>query len=279
MIMIKTLASLNADLASDIAFRYSNRLSQFVDMNMQAIHVEEVEGPSPGTGWVRNTLERGLLHTAQEEISGLIKAAQSTYRIPDAPIVRVGEREHELLREIKDGSYDLFMEGILNAFNPAGFFRRLQSALYRNAPCPILLVKNLAELNRTALLLRDNTDLTSLISTFLKIFTKTEPVVDLIHFSFPESGRKGFKEKVEDSVTSIHKNAGKIMKDAKTMLIENGRKPEDSWIIQDTPEKLNEFLMDYGLVVIQMPRNPGKKNRVMDLLSHLPTAILLCRKQ
>ena len=274
--MIKTLASLNADLASDIAFRYSNRLSQFVDMNLQAIHIEEVEGPSPGTGWVRNTLERGLLHTAQEEISGLIKAAPSKYRIPDAPIIRVGEREHELLREIKDGSYDLFVEGILNAFNPVNFYRRLQSLLYREAPCPILLVKNPVEPNRTALLLRGNTDLTSLISTFLKIFTKPEPEVDLIHISFPASGRKGFKEKIEDSVAAIHKNAGKIIADTREMLIDNGRKPKDSWIIQDSPEKLNEFLSDYGLVMTQMPRNPVKKNMMMELLSHIPTAILLC---
>ena len=276
--MIKTLASLNADLASDIAFRYSSRLSQFTDMNLQAIHVEEVEGPSPGTGWVRNTLERGLLHTAQEEISGLIKAAQSTYRMLNAPIIRVGEREHELLREIKDGSYDLFMEGILNSFSPVNFHKRLQSGLYRNAPCPILLVKNMVELNKTAIILRENTNLTSLISTYLKIFTKPGLQVDLIHVSFPESGRKGFREHIEDSKTSIHKNANKILEEARAMLIENGREPKDCWIIQDPPEKLNEFLMDYGLVVIQMPGNPVKKNRMMELLSHVPTAILLCRK-
>jgi len=274
--MIKTLASLNADLASDIAFRYASRLSQFVDMNLQAIHVEEVEGPSPGTGWVRNTLERGLLHTAQEEITSLIKSARSQYRTLDTPIIRVGEREHELLREIRDGSYDLFMEGILNSFSPVNFNRRLQSGLYRNAPCPILLVKNLVELNRTAILVRDSTDLKISISSFLKIFTKPDPEVDLIHFSFPESGRKGFKEKVEDSEPSTRKN--KTLEDARAMLMENDREPKESWIIRDTPEKLNDFLADYGLVVIRMPGNPAKKNRVMEMLSHVPTATLLCRK-
>jgi len=276
--MIKTLASLDSDLASDIAFRYSNRLSQFVDMNLQAIHIEEVEGPSPGTGWVRNTLERGLLHTAQEEISGLIKAAQSTYSALDTPIIRVGEKDHELLREIKDGAYDLFMEGILNSFNPGNFYRKLQSGLYRNAPCPILLIKNMAELNKTAILLRDNSDLISCIPTFLKIFTGPEPEFDLIHFSFPESGQKAFKGKAGDQITSDHKDAVKLIEDAGTILAESGKAPEDRWIIRDKPEKLNKFLEDYGLVVIQMPRNPTRKNRVLELLSHTPTAILLCRK-
>lgn len=276
--MINTLVSLNADLASDIAFRYSLRLSQFVDMNLQAIHVEEMEGNPPGTGWVRSTLERGLLHTAQEEVSGLIKAAQSSYRTLNTPIIRVGKRENELLREISDGTYDLYIEGILNSFNPVHFNRKLQSSLYRNAPCSILLAKNLVEIKKIALLLRDGTVPTFLISTFLKMFTKSKPEVDLIHISFPEPGRKGFKEKVEESGTARHKNADKMLKDAKTLLIEGGQNSKESWIIQDTTEKINEFLADYCLVVIQMPHNPAQKNRVMELLSHVPTAILLCRK-
>ena len=71
--MIKTLVSLNADLASSIAFQYSCRLKQFVDMNLRVIHVEEVEGHPPGSGWVRSTWERGLIHTAREEISQLMR--------------------------------------------------------------------------------------------------------------------------------------------------------------------------------------------------------------
>lgn len=276
--MIKALASLNADLSSDIAFRYSSRLSPFVDMTLQAIHVEEVEGPSPGTGWVRNTLERGLLHTAQEEISGLIKAAQSTYQSIDTPIIRVGEREHELLREIKDGLYDLFMEGILHSYSPVNFNRRLQSGLYKNALCPILLVKNLVEVKRTSILLGDNTNLSSCVSTFLKIFTKPGMEIDLVHFSFPESGRKGFKEKADDSGKSNHKNANEMLAEARAMLIDGGQDRKESWIIQDTPKRINEFLEDYSLVVTQMPRNPSQKGRVMELLSHVPTAMLLCKK-
>ena len=276
--MIKTLVSLNADLASDIAFRYSLRLSQFVDMNLQAIHVEEVEGRSPGSGWVQSTLERGLLHTAQEEITGLIKAAQSSYHTFDTPIIRVGKREDELLREIKDGSYDLFLEGILNSFSPVNFYRRLQSALYRYAPCPILLAKNMVEINKTAILLRDNTDVESLISAFLKFFTKPGLDIDLIHLSFPEPGRNGYVEKIADPGASARKNAGRILEDARAMLVEDGRDRKDSWIIQDTPYRLNEFLSDYGLIVTRMPRNPSQKSRVMGLLSHVPTAILLCRK-
>ena len=41
--MIHSLISLNADLASSIALRFACRLTQFVDMRLQTIHVEEVE--------------------------------------------------------------------------------------------------------------------------------------------------------------------------------------------------------------------------------------------
>ena len=71
--LINTLISLNADLASSIALRYSCRLMELTQMRVQPIHVEEVdkEGYPPGSGWVRSTWERGLQQTAQEEISAV----------------------------------------------------------------------------------------------------------------------------------------------------------------------------------------------------------------
>ena len=76
--MIKALVSLNADLASSIALRYSCRLAESVDMKLHTIHVEEVdrEGYPPGSGWVRSTWEKGLVQTAEEEISHLISTAR-----------------------------------------------------------------------------------------------------------------------------------------------------------------------------------------------------------
>jgi hypothetical protein len=278
MVMIKTLVSLNADLASSIAFRYSCRLTQFVDMSLQTIHVEEVGGYPPGSGWVRSTWEKGSLHTAQEEISQLINAERSSWPPLGPPIIRVGEREDELIHEIEDQSYDLFMEGILNSFSPVNFYKKLRSKLYRYAPCPIILVKNLVDPNGVALLLTDNADLRPLISTFLKIFRKSELKVDLIHFTFQKSWRPGFREKVGVSSIPGHENANKMLGEARAMLTEKGWDRRESWIIQDTLEKFNEFLEDCSLVAACIPRNPARKSWMMELLSRVPTATLLCRK-
>ena len=276
--MIKTLVSLNADLASSIAFQYSCRLKQFVDMNLRVIHVEEVEGHPPGSGWVRSTWERGLIHTAREEISQLINAGQPSCPPLDAQIFRVGERDNELLHEIEEESYELFVEGILNSFNSVNFFEKLRSRLYRYAPCPIVLVKNLADPDRIALLIRDSMDLAPLISTFLRVFRKSKLTIDLIHFTFQRSWRTGFRGRIGDSSIPGHENADKIFENARTMLTEKGWDLKEGWILQDIPERLGEFLEDYGLVAACLPRNPAQNNRIIEMLSRVPTATLLCRR-
>jgi hypothetical protein len=276
--MIKTLISLNADLASSIAFRYCCRLTEFVDMKLQAIHVEEPEGSPPGSGWVQSTWEEGLRHTAKEEISQLIKTEKSSCPRLDAPIIRIGEREDEVLHEIKEESYDLFIEGVLNSFNAVNFNKKVRSKLYTHAPCPIILVKNLVGLKSVALLLSDETDLKPLILTFLKIFRKSELAIDLVCFTFQKSGRAGVMKKIEASSAPGQENANKMFGAARTMLAGNGWERKENWIVKDTPKRIGDFLVDYSLVAACIPRNAEKRNRVMELLSRVPSAILLCRK-
>jgi len=236
------------------------------------MHVEELdkEGYPPGSGWVRSTWEKGLIQTAQEEISQLINAEKSSCPPLEVPIICVGERENKLLREIEEESYDLFVEGMLHSFNSANFYKKVRSKLYTYAPCPIILVKNFADLNRIALLLGDNMDLQPLISTFLKVFGNSAMTVDLIRFTIQKSGRPGSREKID--------NGNKLVRDTKTILMEKGLDLRESWIVQDTPRNIGEFLGSYGLVAARIPSHASKKGRVMELLSQVPSATLLCRK-
>ncbi|MCD6560953.1 MAG: universal stress protein [Deltaproteobacteria bacterium] len=280
MSMIKALVSLNMDLASSIALRYSCRLAEIIGMKLHTMHVEEVdkEGYSPGTGWVRSTWEKGLLQTSQEEILQLINTEKSSCPSLDAPIIRIGEREEELLHEIDDGSYDLFIEGVLHSFNAVNFYKKIQSKLYRYASCPIIIVKNLVDLNSIALLLGDDTDVRPLITSILKIFTKSELTVDLIHYTFQKFKGSVFREKVDDSKTPGRENGDKVLGKAEMMLSEMGCYPKDSWVIQDSPKKIADFLGGYGLVAAYIPSHSGMKNRLIELLSQVPSATLLCRR-
>jgi len=276
--MINTLISLNADLASSIAIRYSCRLMELIDMRLQGIHVEEVEkeGYPPGSGWVRGTWEKGLLNSARDEISQLINAEKSNCPPLSTSIMRIGDRDEELLLEIRQESYDLLLEGVLNSFDAQLFNKKVRSKLYRSAPCPIILVKNLADPGRVVLLMEDLKDVKPLLSAFLKLFDKTKLTVDLVCFTAKKHNQEEFKKKVTESTAAGLGDAGQVLIEAKALLAEHGWSPRASWIIQDQPQKTGEMLgEEYGLVGARIPRNAGRRRLVMDLLGRVPSATLL----
>ncbi len=278
--MIKTLISLNADLASSIALRYCCRLAELADMKLQTIHVEETgkEGYPPGSGWVRNTWEKGLLQTAGEEISQLINSEKSSCSPLIPPIIRLGESDDELLHEIEAEPYDLYVEGILNAYNSQDFQNKVRSKLYRYVTCPILVVKNLVNPERVALLLEDNKDLEPLVNAFLKVFNQSKLTPDIIHITFQRSGKSGYREKIEPSDSHGDGEPGELLIAARTMLAERDCHANESWIMRDTPKELGEILSDYGLVAACLPRRADKKNRVVELLNQVPSAAFLCKR-
>ena len=277
--MINTLVSLDADLASSIAFRYACRLAELVDMHLQTIHVEEVEkeGYPPGSGWVRSTWEKGLLQTAQEEISQLINTEKSACPPLDASTVLIGDREEELLREIEKESPDVLLEGVLSSFEAQLFFQKVRSKLYKYAPCPIILVKNLVDPGRVALLMADSKDVRSVVMTFLTLFGQSKLTVDLVYYTTKNSEHVQFKKAIADTPEPGLEFAGQVIGEAKAMLAEHGRTAEACWAIQDASRKIGESLGEYGLVGARSPRGVSRKNVMMDLLSRVPSATLLCK--
>ena len=278
--MINALVSLNADLASSIAFRYACRLTEYVDIRLQTIHVEEADKETfpPGSGWVRSTWEKGLIQTAREEIMQLINTEKTACPPLDASIIRIGEYDEELLHEIAGKAYDVFVEGILNSFHTQLFYKKIRSKLYKFATCPILLVKNLTTPDRVALLLTDTTDIPPL-STYLKLFKTPKSSVDLIHVSFNKPGKPEFREALKGNIMPVgRENAYKLLEAAKDMLAKKECAPKDTWIIQDSSEKIVEFISDYGLLAACIPRSIHKDNPMLNLLSRVPSATLLCKK-
>jgi hypothetical protein len=269
MAMLKTLVFLNADLASSIALRYACRMGAVVEMSLQTIHVEDpaASGHPPGTGWVRRTWERSLLKAGEEEISRLIQAEASSCPPLAATMMLIGDPEEEILRELERGSYDLFIEGALYSFSSAGFYKKIRSPLYRHPSCPVILVKNLMNLNRIAILLGADMDPLSAVTTFLKIFHGSVIDVDLLYCRFQRSGGAMF-EKQED--------ADSVLSGARKLLVEGGGVPKECRVIQDSPEKLIDLFKDYGLVVSSVQATAHKKSPLTELLHRMPSPILFC---
>jgi nucleotide-binding universal stress UspA family protein len=266
--MLRTLVYIDADLASSIALRYACQLTQLIDMKLHTIHVEEpdYDGRAPGTGWVRRTWESAMLKTGEFEIAQLIKAEKSSCPMIGSPKMLVGNRENEILHEIQRESYDLFVEGSLHSFTAKKFFDKIHSRLYRHISCPVIVVKNLVNLEKIALIVRDNVEFKKLVSMFLKIFSGARLNLDLIYCEFQEPGKL--------SSTGMA-NANGALNAVEKNLMEHNCPPQDCRKIQGAPEEIGDMLRDYGMVVSPLNHSISKKSTWFQLLNHIPSPILI----
>ncbi len=278
--MIRALILVDNRLASGIALRYACRLANQTGMDLQTIYIEEAEREvrPPGTGWVKRTWEKGLLVSAGAEISRLIDEEKPTCPTLRKAKMVVGDRQMEILRELDEGSYDLFIEGTLYAFNPSNFQVNLEARLSGGFPCPILMVKNFVELKKAALLLEDTTDLWSLVPSFFKTLEGAHLEFDLLHVKFTKPGRLSFRED-EGGVEAA--DGGEIderIASARKMLAEAGWSPQGTGVLRGVPVGVADDLQDYSLVVACLPRQTAGKNAMLELLSRVPSAVLVCRQ-
>lgn len=267
--MIKTLVSLDADLASSIALRYACQLANIIEMDLNTMHVEEADrqGAPPGSGWVRRTWENALLKTGEAEVSQLIQAEKLSYPALRVPKMVVGEWEHEMLNEIQKESYGLFIEGALHTFTPSNFYNKIRSKLYRHMPSPVIMVKNLVKLEKMVIVFNEEVEFKRLLEKFLKIFKKANIELDLMHYQFRASA---------EASPDNNKDANKILDNARQILMESGWQTQQTRSFQGLPEEMGELLRDYGLVVSPFRRTLTKNSLLLEFLSRIPSPILLC---
>ena len=178
-----------------------------------------------------------------------------------------GKRDMEILHELQVSGYDLFAEGILHAFEPVNFLKKINSRLYRNLPCPALMVKNLVSLDKGILALGQVNDMSSCAAVFLKLFEGIQVDLDLICCRFQDAG-----EAAERNAASRLENG---LRAAENMLAAKGRTPRASRIVKGASESLDRSVRDYGLVVSSLPRENLEKSPMVDLLSRNPSPVLI----
>jgi len=266
--MIKTLVSVDMDLASGIALRYAYQQANLINMKLQAIHVEKPNSKEkvPAGGWMRNKWEKAILDKGQEEMARLLNTAKLNSSVWGPPKVLIGDREEEIIYELQRGLYDLFIEGILASFDISDFYKLIDSRLYQNMPCPALVVRNLADVRSILLLLSGGPDFRQFISNFLKIFNGAKADLDILHYTFRESGELVFQEKGESDV----------LRDAESLLTDQGWPPKKTQAVQGTPEQLARYIKDYGLIASSVHRRGAAKTPLLEVLGRVPSPLLLC---
>ena len=260
MSTLKALIAVKADLASSIAIRYACQLAELTGLRLQTLYVvkPDEQGRTPGTGWVRQTWEDAMVLKDRDSIAQLIQAEKIAYPELGNPKVVAGKRDMEILHELQVSDYDLFTEGVLHAFEPVNFLKKINSRLYRNLPCPALMVKNLVSLDKGILALGEANDMQSCVSVFLKLFEGIQVHLDLICCRFQVAGR------LETGLRA-----------AENMLAEKGRTPRASRIIEAVSASLDQSVRDYGLVLASIPRENIEKNPIIELLSRNPAPVLI----
>lgn len=268
--MIKTLLSLDENLASSIALRYACQQANILPaMKLQAIHVEEPDNNkkhSIGSGWVRRTWEKGLEAAGIDEVNRLLKTENVNCPFVGPPKVFVGERQGEILEELVIGGYDMYMEGDLNTTVVADFNDLITSDLYRKSPCPVMIVKNLITSNCVGLLCGDDVDHHKLIENYLKVYKGSDLDIELLYYKFQEQDTVIFQDKEE---------AGSILTEAAKVLEAAGMQAKRIQVLSGSPERVGDYLRNYFLIASTFPSRKGPR---LELLAHVLAPVFLCRQ-
>ena len=268
--MKKALVSVDTNLGSSIALRYINHMADHFRPTLYAVHVVEPShaGSEPGSGWVQKTWENALVESEREDLRRFLEMEQVSSPLLRNPKILVGDRTEQLLGELQDGQYDLFLEGVPPTSNPMDFYTLLKSRLYRSMPCPALIVKNLAPSNRVALLSGEHLETAGLVTCLLENINTSGYELDIIDIKRLDQRAPAIK--VED-LTGPGRNK---LKDA---LDREGLTASVLKEIEGTPRDLTDMFREYGLVVSMLPHNPRKNDPFVELLGRIASPVLICR--
>jgi len=271
--MINGALYLDEDLASHIALKFVDHLRRLVDdLRLQMIHVvrPDIKPQSVGYGWVRRTWENGVLENGMSTITRLLKTENVQFPSSGPPKVFMGNKDKETLAELTNNIYDLFIEGDQSSSNTKDFHKRINSVLYKKAPCPILIVRNQVKNNRTVLLAEEGTNIRQLADKFGRLIHSDKLSVDLIFYkalqnnnwdrymsaaTFAEAGEFETATEFLQKDNSFQKNEkfDEASLDSETLASLDKIKLNDMRFISGATDNLPVLLKDYDLVASAFP--------------------------
>ena len=181
---------------------------------------------------MRRTWERGLQESGLQMVQRLLNTEKVHCTFVGPPKVLVGDREDEVLDELRIGGYDLFLEGNLNTADEADFHDLISSRLYTKMTCPVMIVKNMLVTGKVLVLCGDGVDHRRLIPQFLKIVDGARFDLELLFYKYQENEEPLFLEKSA---------AGGFLEEAEALLSDNGWAPTRSRVLTGTPEQVGSM--------------------------------------
>ena len=258
--MIRTLVSIEVDLASSMAIRYACQLGNLIPMELQPVYVKgyPFEEPFTGIGWVRHTWERELVKEGKEEINEMIAAEMDTCPVLQEPRVIFGDREKELSHLMEAETFDLYVEGAPYPFNPVTITKRLHVKFYQHLTCPFVWLRTLRPINKVLILCLEPTGTAALGQALEKLWAGCQVP---LHVGMPSGATPALQEAVATLEVSLTK-AGCL-----TTL-----EPGLSLPPADLPAAAQ---LDFGLVALALPRALKKDHPLLPWLSQIKTPLMV----
>ncbi|HHL34086.1 MAG TPA: hypothetical protein ENJ30_06950 [Desulfobulbaceae bacterium] len=262
--MLKTLLYVDENLAASIALRFTAYLNNFIPLSLFIVHVEQPdEKDQVGSGWIQRAWEEGVGANGKRVVDRMLRTENIDCPLAGRPKIFVGNRTEEIMYELRSGSYQLYIEGYLNTADPEQFYRFISSPLYSQAPCPVLMVKNLSISKKCALLCADSVDSKELVEKSMEILGDSTFGFDIVYFKFKEN---------EQLVTLDREEGGKNLVEAETFLAGTGKTADNVVVLSGTPEQVGDYLKDYALVASTLP---SRKSMRMATLANSLSSVLL----
>ncbi|MEW6387456.1 MAG: hypothetical protein AB1491_08075 [Thermodesulfobacteriota bacterium] len=256
--MIRSLVSIEIDLASSYAIRYACQLGNLIRMEIHPVYVKGYysQEPTTGIGWVRHTWEREIIKQGKEEIAEMIASEMESCPTLSEPRVIYGDREPELIRLMAQEAFDLYVEGAPYPFNPATIHSRLRMKFYQRLKCPLIWLRGVRPINQIILLCLDTPGTEALTLALQQIWAGCAVP---LHLGYPQ-------EKAE---------LGQTAAQAAALLQEAGCQTK---VLEPLPSLAGDgakVLDDYGLVALALERGIRKDHDLLQWLPQVRAPLLL----
>lgn len=258
--MIRTLCSIEVDLASSFAIRYACQLGNLVPMEIQPVYVKGYpsEEPITGIGWVRHTWEKELVREGKEEIREMIAAEMNTCPMLREPRVILGDRDKELTKLFRSEEFDLYIEGAPYPYNPTTIVKRLQLKFYQQLPCPFIWLRRLRPIDKVLILCLEPSGTVALGQIFANLWAGCQVPLQV---GVPA----GADAVLQEAVAGLQAALTQV---GCVTILELG-------LALPTADLTVAPRLDCGLIAMALPRALNKDNPLLPWLSQVKNPLLL----
>ncbi len=263
--MIKTLVSIEADLASSLAIRFACQLGGLINMEIQPVYVKEsaTHDTSMGAGWASRTWEKELVRQGKEEIAELISAEKDFCPVLCEPRIIYGDRQSELLKIVQREDFHIFVEGVHFTWTPHDLVKKLHTKLYQGITFPAILVKALRKISTVQVLCLDVSGTRALTDFFQRVW-KDCPVPLVLNFA-RENGLQNNPQELRDAVDQAYE---RLKEAGCTVTVQDTLPPHPG-------ENEETFLGDSGLIALSIARAAKWDSLELQWLHRTKTSSLL----